>query len=99
MIAQIPTAQQFIPPLFEDVGGRGADGAVYEYEPDEEEILARLLPRNVAVQIFRALLENVAAFFGAQMSAMDDATRNAGEMIDKLTLVTTAPARRRSPRS
>ena len=61
-------------------------GAVYDYEPDEEEILAELLPRNIAVQIFRALLENTASFYGAQMSAMDNATRNAGEMIRKQTL-------------
>ena len=60
--------------------------ATYEYEPDEEEILAELLPRNIAVQIFRALLENGASFYGAQMSAMDNATRNAGEMIRKQTL-------------
>ena len=61
-------------------------GAIYEYEPDEEEILAELLPRNVAIQIFKALLENAASFYGAQMSAMDNATRNAGDMIDRLTL-------------
>jgi F-type H+-transporting ATPase subunit gamma len=85
VIAQIQTAQQIIPPLFE---GTPADGpaAVYEYEPDEEDILAELLPRNLAVQIFRALLENTASFYGAQMSAMDNATRNAGEMIKKQTL-------------
>ena len=59
----------------------------YEYEPEEDEILPRLLPRNLAVQIFRALLENNASFYGAQMSAMDNATRNAGEMIRKQTLV------------
>ncbi|HLH97669.1 MAG TPA: F0F1 ATP synthase subunit gamma [Xanthobacteraceae bacterium] len=95
VIAQIPTAQRLIPPEFpaaaapagsrsehEDAGG----GAAYEYEPDEEEILAELLPRNIAVQIFRALLENNASFYGAQMSAMDNATRNAGEMIRKQTL-------------
>ena len=86
VIAQIPTAQQIIPPVFEgdDAGDDG--GAAYEYEPDEEEILAELLPRNIAVQIFRALLENSASFYGAQMSAMDNATRNAGEMIRKQTL-------------
>ena len=70
-------------------GVRGEDrrrGAVYEYEPDEEEILAELLPRNIAVQMFRALLENAASEQGAQMSAMDNATRNAGEMIRKQTL-------------
>ena len=61
-------------------------GAVYEYEPEEEEILDELLPRNIAVQVFRALLENTASFYGAQMSAMDNATRNAGDMIRKQTL-------------
>jgi F-type H+-transporting ATPase subunit gamma len=86
VIAQIPTAQQIIPPVFEaPAAGQGA-AAVYEYEPDEEEILAELLPRNIAVQVFRALLENAASFYGAQMSAMDNATRNAGEMIRKQTL-------------
>jgi F-type H+-transporting ATPase subunit gamma len=84
VIAQIPTAQQIIPPVFDAAADNG--GAAYEYEPDEEEILAELLPRNIAVQIFRALLENVASFYGAQMSAMDNATRNAGEMIRKQTL-------------
>jgi F-type H+-transporting ATPase subunit gamma len=85
VIAQLPTAQQLIPPLFEAKPANGA-AAVYEYEPDEEDILAELLPRNIAVQIFRALLENTASFYGAQMSAMDNATRNAGEMIRKQTL-------------
>src|SRR5215470_14068009 len=85
VIAQIPTAQQIIPPVFEAAAGQ-APAAVYEYEPDEEEILAELLPRNIAVQVFRALLENAASFYGAQMSAMDNATRNAGEMIRKQTL-------------
>ena len=85
VMAQIPTAQQIIPPEFEAKPVDGA-AAVYEYEPDEEEILADLLPRNLAVQIFRALLENTASFYGAQMSAMDNATRNAGEMIRKQTL-------------
>jgi F-type H+-transporting ATPase subunit gamma len=84
VIAQIPTAQQIIPPVFDTDGNGG--GASYEYEPDEEEILEELLPRNIAVQIFRALLENGASFYGAQMSAMDNATRNAGEMIRKQTL-------------
>jgi F-type H+-transporting ATPase subunit gamma len=84
VIAQIPTAQQIIPPVFDAATDNG--GAAYEYEPDEEEILAELLPRNIAVQIFRALLENSASFYGAQMSAMDNATRNAGEMIRKQTL-------------
>jgi F-type H+-transporting ATPase subunit gamma len=85
VIAQIPTGQQIIPPVFE-ANGNGGGAASYEYEPDEEEILAELLPRNIAVQIFRALLENGASFYGAQMSAMDNATRNAGEMIRKQTL-------------
>jgi len=85
VIAQIPTAQQIIPPVFENADGQ-AGPTVYEYEPDEEEILAELLPRNIAVQILRALLENSASFYGAQMSAMDNATRNAGEMIRKQTL-------------
>jgi len=84
VIAQIPTAQQIIPPLFE-AKAEGA-AASYEYEPDEEEILAELLPRNLSVQIFRALLENAASEQGARMSAMDNATRNAGEMIRKQTL-------------
>jgi F-type H+-transporting ATPase subunit gamma len=85
VIAQIPTAQQIIPPVFADNAGNNND-AVYEYEPEEDEILAELLPRNVSVQIFRALLENAASFYGAQMTAMDNATRNAGEMIRKQTL-------------
>ncbi|WOH66591.1 F0F1 ATP synthase subunit gamma [Bradyrhizobium sp. BWA-3-5] len=86
VIAQIPTAQQIIPLVVEGEGGNGSSTA-YEYEPEEDEILTRLLPRNLAVQIFRALLENNASFYGAQMSAMDNATRNAGEMIRKQTLV------------
>jgi F-type H+-transporting ATPase subunit gamma len=86
VIAQIPTAQQVIPLVVEDQAGNGS-ATSYEYEPEEDEILTRLLPRNLAVQIFRALLENNASFYGAQMSAMDNATRNAGEMIRKQTLV------------
>jgi F-type H+-transporting ATPase subunit gamma len=85
VIAQIPTAQQIIPPVFEGEAGNDT-GAIYEYEPDEDEILTELLPRNISVQIFRALLENSASFYGAQMTAMDNATRNAGEMIRKQTL-------------
>jgi F-type H+-transporting ATPase subunit gamma len=84
VIAQIPTAQQIIPPVFGE--GQENGGAAYEYEPDELDILAELLPRNIAVQIFRALLENAASEQGARMSAMDNATRNAGEMIRKQTL-------------
>ena len=86
MIAQIPTAQQIIPPVFDAASGNENGGALHEYEPDEEEILAELLPRNISVQIFRALMENSASFYGAQMTAMDSATRNAGEMIRKQTL-------------
>jgi len=83
VISQIPTAQQLIPA---EVGAREETGPVYYYEPDEDEILAQLLPRAVTVRIYRALLENGASFFGAQMSAMDSATRNAGEMVKKYTL-------------
>ncbi|GMG82481.1 F0F1 ATP synthase subunit gamma [Paralimibaculum aggregatum] len=88
VISQIPTAQQLIPaevPELDEDPDNG--GALYEYEPEEEEILADLLPKNLAVQIFRALLENAASEQGARMSAMDNATRNAGEMIDRLTIV------------
>jgi F-type H+-transporting ATPase subunit gamma len=86
VIAQLPTATQIIPPEIEGSSQGGGGTASYEYEPDEEEILAELLPRNIGVQIFRALLENTASFYGAQMSAMDNATRNAGDMIRKQTL-------------
>jgi F-type H+-transporting ATPase subunit gamma len=87
VIAQIPTAQQIIPaaPAHADAETNGA-AAIYEYEPEEEDILTELLPRYVATQIFRALLENAASEQGARMSAMDNATRNAGEMIRKQTL-------------
>jgi len=90
VIAQIPTAQQIIPLVVEARNeSKAAAGSAtsYEYEPEEDEILSRLLPRNLAVQIFRALLENNASFYGSQMSAMDNATRNAGDMIRKQTLV------------
>src|SRR5690242_3555415 len=85
VIAQVPTAQQIIPLLFERSDEAGA-AAAYDYEPEESEILAELLPRNISVQVFRALLENAASEQGARMSAMDNATRNAGEMIRKQTL-------------
>jgi F-type H+-transporting ATPase subunit gamma len=85
VISQIPTAQQIIPATFE-VDEDAAAATLYDYEPDEEAILADLLPRGVATQIFTALLENAASEQGARMSAMDNATRNAGEMIDKLTI-------------
>ena len=86
VISQKPTALRLIPA---DVsGGKPADlgGAVYEAEPEEGEILADLLPRNIAVQVFRGLLENAASEQGARMSAMDNATRNAGDMINKLSI-------------
>ena len=86
VIAQIPTAQQVIPPVFDTKAADALNGAVYEFEPEAEDILHELLPRNLAVQILRALLENAASFYGAQMSAMDNATRNAGDMIRKQTL-------------
>ena len=85
VVSQIPTAQQIIPASF-DEHSSSANQTVYDYEPDEETILADLLPRGVATQIFSALLENGASEQGARMSAMDNATRNAGEMIDKLTI-------------
>jgi F-type H+-transporting ATPase subunit gamma len=87
-ISQIVTRQQIIPFPVEAGGGNAANesGAIYEFEPDEEEILAALLPRNLAIQVFRALLENAASEQGARMSAMDSATRNAGDMIKRLTL-------------
>jgi F-type H+-transporting ATPase subunit gamma len=87
VIAQIPTALQLIPAEFEPSAGTEGSSVSYDYEPDEEAILNDLLPRNISVQLFRALLENNASFFGAQMSAMDNATRNAGDMIKRLTLV------------
>lgn len=89
VISQIPTALQLIPAKVEPVEGAESldlGGAAYEYEPEETEILKELLPRNIAVQIFRGLLENSASEQGARMSAMDNATRNAGDMIDKLTI-------------
>ncbi|MFA5121071.1 F0F1 ATP synthase subunit gamma [Zavarzinia sp.] len=88
VIAQIPTAQQIVPAALPEPGEAGLDlkGAVFTFEPGEEEILEALLPRNVAVQIYRALLENAASEEGSRMSAMDNATRNAGDMINRLTL-------------
>ncbi|TCH96194.1 F0F1 ATP synthase subunit gamma [Roseococcus sp. SYP-B2431] len=89
VISQTPVEQQLIPaPMPELVQASPADGApaLYEFEPTEEEILAKLLPQNLAIQVYRALLESAAGFYGSQMTAMDNATRNAGEMINKLTL-------------
>ena len=85
VVSQVPTAQQIIPASFEVTQG-DAVATLYDYEPDEEAILADLLPRGVATQIYTALLENGASEQGARMSAMDNATRNAGDMIDKLTI-------------
>ncbi|MEL6373234.1 MAG: F0F1 ATP synthase subunit gamma [Pseudomonadota bacterium] len=91
VIAQVPTALQLIPARLpesadDDVGEAADANAVYNYEPDEGEILDYLVGRNITTQIFRGLLENAASEQGARMSAMDNATRNAGDMIDKLTL-------------
>ncbi|NBN65000.1 F0F1 ATP synthase subunit gamma [Microvirga tunisiensis] len=86
VISQVPTAQQLIPAKLPERKASDDAAQLYEYEPDEAEILADLLPRNISVQIFRALLENAASEQGARMSAMDNATRNAGDMIKKLTL-------------
>jgi F-type H+-transporting ATPase subunit gamma len=90
VISQIPTEQKLIPSALPeadaDVDALAGPQAQYEYEPTEEEILAALLPQNLAVQIYRAVLETNAGFYGSQMQAMDNATRNAGEMINKLTL-------------
>jgi F-type H+-transporting ATPase subunit gamma len=86
VISQVPTAQQLIPAKVDTTESPTAGSVTYDYEPDEEAILTELLPRNIAVQVFRALLENSASFYGAQMSAMDNATRNAGDMIKNLTL-------------
>jgi F-type H+-transporting ATPase subunit gamma len=82
VISQIPTAQRLIPP---ELAAKNELAPTYDYEPEEGEILDQLLPRAVAVRIYRALLENTASFFGSQMSAMDNATRNAGEMVKKYT--------------
>ncbi|CAN7204757.1 F0F1 ATP synthase subunit gamma [Pararhizobium sp. LjRoot235] len=88
VISQVPSALQLIPAAVpaEAVSTEAGAAAIYEYEPDAGEILSDLIPRNISVQVFRALLENVAGEMGAKMSAMDNATRNAGEMINKLTL-------------
>ena len=90
-MTQVTTVQQLIPPpapegTADTAAPVAAGGAIYEFEPDEGEILADLLPRNLTVQIFRALLENAASFYGSQMTAMDSAARNAGDVIKKLTL-------------
>ena len=88
VVSQVPTAKALIPAEVE-AGSAAADmgGAAYDYEPDEEEILETLLPRNITVQILTALLENQAGFYASQMAAMDNATRNAGDMINRLTII------------
>jgi F-type H+-transporting ATPase subunit gamma len=88
VISQVPTAQRLIPAPLPEVAEEAAAGAqaLYEYEPAEEEILAALLPQNLSIQVYRALLESGAGEQGSRMNAMDNATRNAGEMIKKLTL-------------
>jgi F-type H+-transporting ATPase subunit gamma len=88
VVSQVPTARRLIPAEVE-AGAVASDlgGAAYDYEPDEEEILETLLPRNVTVQILSALLENQAGFYASQMAAMDNATRNAGDMINRLTII------------
>lgn len=87
VIAQAPTALRLIPAEIPEADPGERTGAAYEYEPGEEEILATLLPRNISIQVFRALLENAASEQGSRMSAMDNATRNAGDMIKKQTQV------------
>ena len=86
VIQQVPTALQLIPAKVDTSKAPDLGGAVYEVEPEEEVILAELLPRNISIQVFRALLENAASEQGARMSAMDNATRNAGDMINKLSI-------------
>ena len=92
VISQVPTEMRLIPAPLPAEGSASAGGAIYEYEagdpdePDQEVILAKLLPQNLAIQIYRALLENSDGFYGAQMTSMDNATRNAGDMIKRLTL-------------
>ena len=88
-LVQEPVVEQIVPVRFaaNDSGAATTASAAVEYEPDEEEILAELLPRNISVQVYRALLENQAGFYGSQMTAMDNATRNAGDMINKLSII------------
>jgi len=86
VITQVPSRQRLIPSPMPEVAPAEGPQALYEYEPSEEDILTALLPQNLAIQVYRALLESAAGFYGSQMNAMDNATRNAGEMIKKLTL-------------
>ena len=85
VITQIPQAQQIIPLRVKNSEEDKSEES-YEFEPDEDEILSNLLPKNISTQIFKAMLENSASEQGSRMSAMDNATRNAGEMVDKLTI-------------
>ena len=86
VLTQVPSLQRLIPSPMPEVAPTTGPQALYEYEPNEEDILAALLPQNLAIQVYRALLESAAGFYGSQMNAMDNATRNAGDMIKKLTL-------------
>lgn len=86
VVSQTPVGQQLIPAQVEGAPVTDLQGAVYEYEPSEEGILETLLPRNITVQVLSALLENMAGFYASQMTAMDNATRNAGDMIKALTV-------------
>ena len=86
VITQIPQAQQIIPAEAKNVKANENENFLYEFEPDEDEILEDLLPKNISTQVFRALLENAASEQGSRMTAMDNATRNAGDLVDKLTI-------------
>ena len=86
VITQIPQEQQIIPLKTSEITEENSSEDNYEFEPDEDEILSNLLPKNISTQIFKAMLENSASEQGSRMSAMDNATRNAGEMVDKLTI-------------
>ena len=86
VITQIPQEQQIIPLKASEVKEESETGNIYEFEPEEDEILSNLLPKNISTQIFKAMLENSASEQGSRMTAMDNATRNAGEMVDKLTI-------------
>ena len=87
VISQVPTARQIIPAVIDEAAAGEGASALYDYEPGEEAILSELLPRSITTQVFAALLENAASEQGARMTAMDNATRNAGDMIDRLTTV------------
>ena len=86
VITQIPQAQQIIPAEVKNLKTRDTEEFSYEFEPDEDEILEDLLPKNISTQVFKALLENAASEQGSRMTAMDNATRNAGDLVDKLTI-------------